>query len=194
MGQMAAPGASAGARAALSGQSPQDVADNRHSGGFDPSYRPPQVHPRMLGRGTSMGPPAARMPPTARAGSKQQAARAGSADASGDLKRRAVKRAAGLYADSEERQQVSALPLVLDLLGAIGGGLRDPLSPRHKPVVDLLERVLLRGGMLDELTALASLYHASLTRCLVRWCRADHSGQLVVRFRCVEDSVVVTAI
>ena len=45
--------------------------------------------------------------------------------------------------------------MILDLLGAIGGGLQNPTDARHRPIVDLLERVMLRGGMLDELTALA---------------------------------------
>ena len=94
------------AKAALSGQSPQDVADSDAGGlrKFDPSYRPPQVHPRLLGRPTGMP------PPTGRFATKNQASRAfasatGGA-ASGDLKRKAIKRAVGIYADAEEKRQV----------------------------------------------------------------------------------------
>lgn len=97
------------------------------------------------------------------------------------LKRRAVSRAAAIYADADEKRLLAAMPGVLDLLGAIGGGLRAAGDAKHKSLFDLLERLLLRGGMLDELTALAALYHTSLTRCLAAWCSSDVTGSLLQR-------------
>jgi tRNA A-37 threonylcarbamoyl transferase component Bud32 len=184
MSQMAPPSATAAQKHAFAHKSPNDIAededeeeaisganDNRHQQRASSALSqqqfiasmhrqarpdPTGVHPRIL---------------AAQRAKEQQHA----------LKRRAVSRAASLYADADEKRLLSALPGVLDLLGAIGGGLCAAGDAKHKPLFDLLERLLLRGGMLDELTALASLYHTSLTRCLAAWCASDATGALLQR-------------
>jgi tRNA A-37 threonylcarbamoyl transferase component Bud32 len=182
MSQMAPPSATASQKHAFAHKSPNDIAtdmdedddDNNNSSNSNSAHSqqqqqqfiaslhrqarpdPTGVHPRIL---------------AAQRAKEQQHA----------LKRRAVSRAASIYADADEKRLLSALPGVLDLLGAIGGGLCAAGDAKHKPLFDLLERLLLRGGMLDELTALASLYHSSLTRCLAAWCAADATGALLQR-------------
>jgi serine/threonine protein kinase len=98
-----------------------------------------------------------------------------------DLKRRAVVRSASLYADDDEKRLLAALPAVLDLIGAVGGGLRASADAKHKAMFDLVERLVLRGGMMDELTALPALYHKALVRCLTSWCSTDSTGSLMQR-------------
>jgi hypothetical protein len=94
------------------------------------------------------------------------------------LKRRAVMSSARLYASQAERQPLAGLPTALDLLAAIGAGLARPAAPLHSPCFDAVRRLVFRDGMIDEMTPLAALFHASLKRCIAAWISQDASGSL----------------